>query len=229
MNRSQNRALAGGLCQVAGVIGIVTALYLGGNLLVHLPRDWPKPQRITCVNNLKQIGLSFRLWALDHGDHFTFNVSTNSGGTREECAVTGDGTDRNAYKHFQAMSNDLTTPLLLVCPQDSSRKPGAHFPGLQPSNVTYQLRSGAELEPKNSEATLATCPVHGNILRCDGSVREVKKQTEARRFALLDLLRYHEESRLAFFRALTVLTTGAALLFVGILIRPTSRHQHDAL
>jgi len=164
-----NPAHAGKLCQFLGLAGIITSLYLGTSFVFHLPRDWPKPQRVTCVNNLKQIGLSFREWALGNSDHFPFNVGTNSGGTKEECAVGGDGFDRNAYKHFQVMSNELRTPLLLTCPQDSSKKPALHFASLQSSNVTYELRSGAELEPTSGAATLATCPVHGNILRCDGS------------------------------------------------------------
>ena len=34
-----------------------------------------------CANNLKEIGIAFKTWALDHNDQFPFNVSTNSGGT----------------------------------------------------------------------------------------------------------------------------------------------------
>src|ERR1017187_9579944 len=104
----------GRCCQVAGLVLIVLALAFLGYALTWVPRDCPKAQRITCVNNLKQIGLSFRIWALDNDGHFPFNVSTNSGGTMEFCAMGPDGFDRNAALHFQVMSNELSTPLLLV-------------------------------------------------------------------------------------------------------------------
>src|SRR6266508_2242932 len=64
------------------------------------------PPKISCVNNLKQIGLAFRQWALDNNDRFPFNVPANEGGTMEFCIVDDDGFDRSAALHFQVMSNE---------------------------------------------------------------------------------------------------------------------------
>jgi len=133
------------------------------------------PLRITCINNLKQIGLSFRQWAIDHGDQYSFNVSTNTGGSMEFRAVGKDGFDRNASFHFQVMSNELNTPRLLVCPNDPSKKAATDFKGLEAMNVTYQMRSGTNLSESNPREVLLLCPIDGNILFCDGTVKEGKQ------------------------------------------------------
>jgi len=78
---------------------------------------------MTCNNNLKQIGLSFRQWALDNGDKFPMQVSTTNWGTLE---WVGNGP---TYFHFLVMSNELNTPKLLFCPEesDSNRRPAVTF------------------------------------------------------------------------------------------------------
>ncbi len=130
----------------------------------------PPGQQINCVNNLKQIGLAFRQWAIDHEDQFPFNVSTNVGGTRDLCLVGNDGFDCNAALHFRVMSNELNSPVILVCPKDKSRKPAAGFPDLHSQNVTYQLRSGTNLDERHPTEILVVCPIDGNTLHCDGTV-----------------------------------------------------------
>src|ERR1035438_6366511 len=95
-------------CQVAGLVLIVLALLLMGYMLMNPLRDWRRSSRLGCVNNLKQIGLAFRTWAIDNNGPFPFNVSTNTGGTMEFCEVGSDGFDNNAALHFQVMSNELS-------------------------------------------------------------------------------------------------------------------------
>jgi hypothetical protein len=131
--------------------------------------------QITCVNNLKQVGLAFRQWALDNADQFPFNVSTNAGGTRELCDRGTDGFERNAACHLLVMSNELNTPKILVCPKDKRRQPGVSFTGLEAAQVTYRLRSGTNLNEANPQETLMVCPIDGNTLYFDGSVQEGKK------------------------------------------------------
>ena len=195
-------------CQIDGLVLIV------GDFLTKLPRGWPKAQRISCVNNLKQIGLAFRTWAIDNDGQFPFNVSTSSGGTREFCARGSDGFDSNAARHFEVMSNELATPLLLVCPKDSSRKPAAGFASLQASNVTYRVRSGTNLNETSPVDVLALCPVDGNTLHCDGSVTVVKADREPAWRALVDLVRYKYLYRVSS-HGLTVMVIGLILLWTG--------------
>ena len=75
---------------------------IGGVLLPMLGHQRPHPRSIKCVNNLKNIGLAYRIWAVDHNDSFPFNVSTNEGGTRE---LRGD-----IVFQLRTLSNELSTP-----------------------------------------------------------------------------------------------------------------------
>jgi hypothetical protein len=128
-----------------------------------------------CRNNLKQIGLAFKTWSPDQADTFPFNRSTNEGGTREFCARGGDGFDAHAALHFRVLSNEIGSPLLLVCPRDKSRKAAADFSQLQSSNVTYWLHTGPNVSEENPDVVLAVCPIDGNTLYCDGSVKRTGK------------------------------------------------------
>jgi prepilin-type processing-associated H-X9-DG protein len=96
---------------------------------------------INCVNNLKQIGVGFRTWALDNGDKYPAQVSITNGGTME---FVDSGA---VWPHFSVMSNELSTPKILVCPQDVARIPwtaatfGSGAPNCIPfcsnTNVSY--------------------------------------------------------------------------------------------
>ncbi len=68
------------------------------------------------MNNLKQIGLGFRLFANDNEGKLPREVSTNQGGSREFLE-----TPFSAFRHFQVISNELSTPWKLVCFRDRQR------------------------------------------------------------------------------------------------------------
>ena len=108
----------GGFALAGLIMGYVSLLIilviLPAMLLPALSRAKGKAQSISCANNMKQIGLAFRTWAIDNNGNFPFNVSTNSGGTLELCLPGSDGFDRNAAFHFRVMSNELSTPKILV-------------------------------------------------------------------------------------------------------------------
>lgn len=137
-----------------------------------------QPQKITCGNNLKQLGLTFKVWAGDNGGSYPFNVGTNEGGTMELCMVDLDGFDSNTPLHFQAMSNELTAPQILVCPRDSSRKPATNCASLGIENITYRLRTGSNVREANPKEVLLLCPIDGNVLRCDGTVESKAGEVE---------------------------------------------------
>jgi hypothetical protein len=200
----------GTFCQITGFLGVMIALLLGADLLMNL-RTAAMPQRIDCVNNLKQIGLAFRTWALDHGDRFPFNVSTNEGGTLQLCARNADGFDSNASRHCQVMSNELSTPRILVCPDDPSKKAETKFENLKPGNVTYRIRSGTNLSEGAASEILALCPIDGNAVHCDGNVIRGLKPPKPREPELVFLWRYHEKFREG---ATDVLVSLAAAMFL---------------
>jgi hypothetical protein len=154
------------------VAGLLMAAWWGYRYWNHgRVKYGPKAQRINCISNLKQIGIAFKLWQDDRGDQYPFNVSTNAGGTRERCAPDQEGFDRNAYLSLQVMSNELTAPKLLVCPRDKSRKMATNWVNLRAENITYRFRCGTNVTESNPKAVLAVCPVDGNILYADGTVK----------------------------------------------------------
>jgi hypothetical protein len=109
-------------------------------------------------------------------------VSTNAGGTPDLCARGSDGFDSNAASHFEVMSNELNTTLLLICPKDRSRKRAATFDKLRPENVTYWLWTGTNISETSPKQVLAVCPVDGTTLYSDGSVSGNKEEIQENSF-----------------------------------------------
>ena len=172
---------------VIAVLAVVVAFLMPPG---HDPRYAP---RIRCANNLKQIGIVFRAWALEHNDQFPMQVSVTNGGGREFVLTN------NAFLYFQALSNELVTPKVLWCPTDKTRKPAVSFKdGFSTSNISYfvsldavvaypgmfltgdrNLTNGAllpnrNLELKSNSVVGWTRELHdgiGNVGLADGSVQ----------------------------------------------------------
>jgi type II secretory pathway pseudopilin PulG len=119
-----------GFTLVALLVIIAVLAILAAMLLPALAAAKKKAQRINCVNNLKQDGLAFRIWEGDNGDHYPMAVPMAKGGTKEF------GTGADTFRHFQVMSNELSTPKILICPADT-RSVAANFISLNNQNVSY--------------------------------------------------------------------------------------------
>jgi len=152
--------------------------------------------RIQCVNNQKQVGLATRVWAGDHGDKYPASISATNGGSLEFVG----GTDE--WRYFLVMSNELSTPRVLLCPADDSHLYAAtNFTFLRNSNISFflgvdvadgsnpqmilggdcnvtngtQIKNGILRVSTNNPAgwTSETHNKVGNILLADGSVQQV--------------------------------------------------------
>jgi hypothetical protein len=132
-----------------------------------------------CENNLKNIGLAFRFFATDNGDRFPFNVSTNDGGSMEFRRAGIQGYDANAFRHFQVMSNELSTPKILICPADAKKHEATNWSELRDQHVSYDLRSNPDLDESKPHEVLVRCAIHGHVMLCDGSVQATPRPASA--------------------------------------------------
>src|SRR5215472_10743137 len=102
------------LLVVIAIIAILAAM-----LLPALARAKEKANRIACTSNLKQIGLGMKIWATDNTDRYPMQVPANEGGPPNQSAFfTSPYGAAYTYQVFGVLSNELSTPKLLICPSD---------------------------------------------------------------------------------------------------------------
>ncbi len=101
---------------------------------------------IQCINNMKQLGLAVRIWAVDHGEITPPAV---------QCLTN------ETASHFQTF----------VCPADSGRAVASSASSFSAANCSYDYLAPAT--PDNEpNRVLFRCPIHGNIGLMDGSVQK---------------------------------------------------------
>ena len=136
------------LLVVIAIIAILAAM-----LLPALAAAKAKAQKINCVNNLKQVGLSFRLWEGDNNDKYPMAVNSSAGGASEFTSKAGAAPANTARTGllpamatvFQVMSNQLSTAKILYCPSDNVNTHqtfGTNFVDLL-SHVSYFVNTDA--------------------------------------------------------------------------------------
>lgn len=106
-----------------------------------------------CGNNMASIGLVACLWSYDHDGHFPSN--------------------------FPSMSKMISTPKLLICPGDHSRKPAASWAAFTPDNTSYEIVSPG-WQGNNTNTVFMRCKVHGHLGYTDATVFDgVRRRTKA--------------------------------------------------
>jgi prepilin-type N-terminal cleavage/methylation domain-containing protein len=192
MNSATARSAQKGLALYEVLVTIAVMAILAVIILLGLSGHPSPAPRAQCINNLKQVGLAYRLWPNGQSDKWPMDVSINHGGTME--FTTGADT----FRHFQVMSNELSTPKILVCPADT-RAYASDFIRLKNQNVSYFVgldandsnpqmllsgdrNLGGPAKPENGILKLApgdavnwTATIHanqGNLGLADGSVQQ---------------------------------------------------------
>jgi type II secretory pathway pseudopilin PulG len=188
---------------VISIVAVLTLIFFRKTEL-EIRADRLYSANILCVNNQKEIALSFRAWAGDHNDKFPMQVSVTNGGTME--LANGE----NAWINFFVMSNKLSTPKVLICPADTDKIAAnsftagfdnskiSYFVGLD-ANDTYPqmflsgddnfeisgipIKSGLLEVSTNTPIawTAARHKFHGEITFADGSVNPSSNKNETHR------------------------------------------------
>lgn len=131
------------LLVVIAIIAILAAM-----LLPALARAKARAQRINCTNNLKQVGLAFKTWAIDNQDRYPMTVPAGEGGPPLPANI-GFGTAPYAaaylFEVFGVMSNELSTPKILTCPSDE-----------RSAHSNFLMAAGAAIPPASGTASDTT-------------------------------------------------------------------------
>lgn len=115
------------LLVVIGAVALLVAL-----LLPALAASKRKSARLGCTSSLKQIGIAYRLWEGDNGDKYPMQVVLTNAETMK-LVING-----SAYLLWQTMPNELSTPKILHCPNDTQRKAAQSFSeGFSDANISY--------------------------------------------------------------------------------------------
>src|SRR5215472_3849203 len=105
---------------------LATLAILAVMVIPALARTGPSVARLNCAANLKQIGLAFQNWKNAHLGLYPMNVPNRAAGPPTGTSTLASqasfgaapGPAVYAYTVFGVMSNELSTPKIIVCPSD---------------------------------------------------------------------------------------------------------------
>jgi len=147
-NTDEGRLSVGNGNQSQATVVLMSAAVVPATLaavaLPALAKAKSRAQEISCVNNMKQLGLAAKMWASDNKDIYP--------------------------PDFLSMSNELNNPKVLICPADTAHQAAVTWPSFTSANCSYEfLAPGAtDTEPNR---VVFRCPIHGTVGLGDGSVQ----------------------------------------------------------
>jgi hypothetical protein len=111
------------------LLAIVTVIVvLGWLMMPRMTSCGASATRIKCVNNLKNVGLAFRIFATDNGAMFPAEMMVSNGVELASIDIV------SLYGY---LLNELSTPKILLCPEDKKKKEAASFTNFSGKNISY--------------------------------------------------------------------------------------------
>jgi hypothetical protein len=125
---------------------IATAIILVGVAIAAIALNRAKQDVgfIECGNSLVSIGFAARLWSDDNGGE-------------------------RLPSDLISMSNEVTTPKILVCPGDQLRQQAASWATFTPEQSSFEMITPG-LRAGDTNQVFLRCRIHGSLLYGDGSV-----------------------------------------------------------
>jgi competence protein ComGC len=144
MKKLSPKGTAGAFTLIEILVILLTLILIAAIWIPHFIKVRREALAKGCSDNLKQVGLAFRTWGIDSSGDPAMHIPVAYGGTKE-LVVSGQ-----VFVHFRVMSNELSTPKVLVCPRDKAKIATTNFSGgFSDKNVSYFLGTDAlETDPQ---------------------------------------------------------------------------------
>jgi hypothetical protein len=121
-------------------------------IVIAQPAVKRRAESMMCGNYMSSIGFAAKLWANDHAGRLPAD--------------------------FAAMSNELASPRILVCPGDHARKQATNWSSLGPTNSSYEIVAPG-LREDDINTVYFRCKYHGHKGYADATVFDgVRRRTK---------------------------------------------------
>lgn len=121
------------------IVVIVLTIILGlviASLFLPRRRVHSSANRISCLNNLKEIYIAYRLWAADNGDRTPAEQTVAKGGWGDFLTNADQGA--RCWTNYAIMQSELAQePRLVNCPSDERRAATSFTNNWDNTNVSY--------------------------------------------------------------------------------------------